>query len=465
MRKVLFFLLLTLQMSAQEYAIKKGVVTDSLPVADTLEESFAVYLPMEFQEQKKWPVLLVFDPEGRGKTAAQLLRNTAEQQGYIIASSNNIKGEKDLIENVKSAVRLANTVSGMFPVDSRQISTVGSMVGGKVASSITVLYPDIFGVVAIGNHWINFDRLDKQNDFTFIGMVGDEHFTSASMKMTSEVLRSMKFPSQVYTYEGNGDWPSPGMINSAVASLTLGAMKKGLRPRDSVLINKLYEQDLSRVNELMSKVRLAEAHSFLDLLEEKYDGLHSTEEVEEKIRQLERSRNFKEQEREIQAVLEKEERLLNDFVYYLGEDIQTGNFENLGWWNYQKIELDSLSAKGGAEGKMARRLESLIAELAQAYDQDLMERHASVEKKLMANMILTIFDPSNFSAYKRIISLSAQDDDFGTALFYLEEMLKHGYSNKEALYNIEGTLGLKLTPEYNSIIENYLGSSRFYDTQ
>ncbi len=463
MRKLLFILLLTVQVSAQEYAVKKGIVTDSLKIADSINESFALYLPMDFQEGKKWPLILVFDPEGRGKTAAQLFRNTAEQQGYVIASSNNISPEKDLVENVKTAVRLANTVTGTFSIDPRQVSTAGSMDGGKVASSMPLLNPDILGVVAVGNHWINFDRLDKKNNFIFIGMVGDEHFTSESMKMTAEVLRSMKFPSQVYTYEGNGDWPEPQMINSAVGALTLAAMRESLRPNDPVLIQKLYDQDLSRANELMSKSKLVDAYSFLNLLKDKYKGLSSTDVIEEKLDQLERSRNFKEQDRELSAILEKEERLLNDFVYYLGEDIQTENFENLGWWNYQKMELDSLSAKGDAEGKMARRLQSLISELAQAYREDLVEKHASLEKKLLTNMILTIFDPTNYKAYKEIISLSAQDDDFGTALFYLEEMLKHGYKNKDGLYNIEGTLGLKLTPEYNQLVEKYLGSSRYYD--
>ena len=463
MRKLFFILLLTVQVSAQEYAVKKGIVTDSLKISDSINESFALYLPMDYQKGKKWPLILIFDPEGRGKTAAQLFRNTAEQQGYIVASSNNISSEKDLIENVKTAVRLANTVTGTFPIDPRQISTAGSMDGGKVASSMPLLNPDIHGVIAVGNHWINFDRLDKTNNFTFIGMVGDEHFTSESMKMTAEVLQSMKFPSQVYTYEGNGEWPEPQMINSAVASLTLEAMRGGFRPQDPELIKKFFEQDLSRANELISKVKLVEALSFLRLLEEKYSGLHSIEPIEEKIRQLERSRNYREQEQELSAVLEKEKRLLNDFVYYLEEDIQTENFENLGWWNFQKKELDSLSAKGGAEGKMARRLQSLISALSQAYHEDLEEKHASLEKKLLANMILTIFDPQNFNAYKKIISLSAQDDDFGTALFYLEEMLKHGYGNKDSLYNIEGTLGLKLTPEFNQLIEKYLGSSRYYD--
>ena len=54
------------------------------------------------------------------------------------------------------------------------------------------------------------------------------------------------------------------------------------------------------------------------------------------------------------------------------------------------------------------------------------------------------------------------DNDYPTALFYLEEMLKNGFKDLNALYEIEGTLGLKFSREYNWIIKKYLGKSRYF---
>lgn len=464
MRRILLVLLLLVsQVSAQELSIKKGIVKDSLKVSDSLQETYAVYLPTGFQNGKTWPALFIFDGEGRGKPAAHLFQNAAEEQGYILISSNNISSDNDLKTNVEIADRLLQATVVRFPINMKMISSAGSNEGGKVASTIPMLYKDIHGVIAVGNHWINLDLLDEKRDFSFIGIVGDEQFTSAGMNYTSQILNHLKFPSRVYTYEGNDDWPEMRLIASAVGSLTLDAMKNKLRPVDSKLVDDLYSQDLALANKMISNQDLIDATTFLEILEEKYDGLKDLSEIEDKQKQLKRSRNYDLQERERAEVSEKELRLIDDFIYYLGEDIRTANFENLGWWNYQKIQLDSLVRKGGEQAKMAKRLEGLIGELSRTYREELKETHASLEKKLLANMIQTIFDPKNFSAYKEIISLSAQDDDFGTALFYLEEMLKHGYKNKDGLYNIEGTLGLKLTPEYNQLIEKYLGSSRYYD--
>lgn len=463
MKKIIFFLFLSLSMAAQERSLKKGVVIDSLKVSDTLDESFSLYLPIAFQGQKPWPVIFLFDDEGRGKTAAQLFKSAAEEQGYIIASSNNIKSENELVRNAEVAARLLSAVSEMLPVDYNQISTAGSMNGGKVATSIPVIFENIHGVIAVGNQWVNFDLLNRKKDFSFVGVVGDEQYTAAGMNFTANELSRLKFPSTVYTYEGNEDWPNPEIINSAVGSLTLDAMKQKLRPLDPQLVEKLYAEDLARVNKLISLQKLIKANNLLQIMEEKYDGLRSTSEVRNQMAQLQRSRNFVEQQYEDQKALEKEGRLMDDFIYYMDEDLRTSNFENLGWWNYQKNQLDSLALKGGAEGKLANRLQDFISELAMINEQQLEKNHAPLEPRLLVNMIQTIFDPTDFSSYKEIISLSAMDNDFGTALFYLEEMLKHGFKNKDELYNIEGTLGLKLTKDYNRLIEKYLGSARFHD--
>ena len=465
MKKIIFFLFLSLQLSAQEFVVKKGAVVDDLKISDTLEESYALYLPTAYRNERLWPVLFVFDGEGRGRAAAQLFQSTAEEQGYIIVSSNSISHQNDLEQNVLAGARLMQHVAGILPIDFKQIASVGSIAGARVASAIPLIFDNILGVVAVGDHWVNFNLLDNKKNFAFIGIVGDEQYTTSGMQNIASTLSRLRFPTQIYTYSGDEEWPQPQIINSAVGSLTLEAMREGFRPVDPQLVEQLYRQDLARVHKLMSLNRLINAEGLLEIMEEKYDGFISTAEIRSNQNQLERSRNYAQQKREQSTVTEKETRLIDDFIYYLEEDIRTANFENLGWWNYQKNQLDSLSQKNNAEAKMALRLKDFIREYVEIKRRELKETRIPLENKLVANMIQTIFDPRAYDAYMNIISLSAQDNDFQTAYFYLEEMLKHGYQDVENLYNIEGTLGLRLTPEYNDIIEKYLGTSKFYDVQ
>ena len=465
MRKFLILFLFCLQVTAQEYSIKKGMVVDNLQVSDSLSESYALYLPTTFSNTKKWPVLFVFDPRGRGKSAAQLFKSVAEEQGYLVVSSNDISSENELVENVETAARLMYSVSRMLPADFQQVATAGAMDGAKVATSMPLMFSNILGVVAAGNQYLNMDLLDRKNDFAFIGIVGDEQFTSTGMNVTAAALDDQKHLTAVYTYEGDSDWPKPEIISSAVGSLSLKAMEKGLRPKDLQLINRLYQNDIGRVNQMMSTNEMLMAWYLLEVMDQKYDGLKDLAEVEQKQSQLRRSRTFLKQKKEEEEVMAEEDRLKNDFLYYFREDVETANFDNLGWWNYQKIKLDSLTQRGGARAKMAKRVEGFVKEMAKMTRQEFQKKNPDLENELLANMILTIFDPTNYKAYKRIITLSAQDNDFGTALFYFEEMLKNGYRDKDGVYDIEGTLALKMTPDFNWLVKKYIGQPRYYELE
>ncbi len=464
MRTLMLFLLLGLQVTAQEISVKKGVVMDSLKVNDTLAESYALFLPSGFQEQRAWPVIFVFDPQGRGKSAAQLFKPAAEQQDYVVVASNDISANKPLQENLMTAARLMSQVTAMLPVDFNQISVAGFGEGADVATSVPLVFDNLHGVIAIGRHFFNYEALNgRKKEFTFVGLVGDRQFTSYGIKSAAQALDFLKFPNEVHIYEGGEKWPHPDLISAAMASLTISAMKKGLRPQDPGLINNFYNQDLARVNRMLSNQRYVQGYDLLEVLEEKYLGLRDVSEVKERKKQLARSRNFREQEKEIREITAKEEELLKDYVFYLAQDIATANFENLGWWNYQRLQLDALSeSEKETEVNMGYRLQGFIKELLRVKKRELQESETTLEQSLLINMVQTIFDQTNFEAYKNILSLSALDGDYNTALFYLEEMLKNGYDNEEELYNIEGTLGLRMTPQFNWLVKKYLGSSRYY---
>lgn len=463
MRKFLILFLLSLQVAAQEYSVKKGVVVDNLKVNDSLSESYALYLPTTFSNTRTWPVLFLFDPGGRGKSAAQLFKSIAEEQGYLVVSSNDISSENELVKNVEIAARLMSWTTRMLPTDFKQVNTVGTMDGAKVASSVPLIFGNIFGVVAAGDHYMNLDLLDRKSNFAFVGIVGDEQYTSTGINLTAAALDGQNHMSAVYTYNGASDWPKPDVLFSAVGSLTLQAMRQKLRPVDQQLVNTLYQKDMLKVDKMISSGEMVPAWHLLELMSEKYDGLRSLAEVEQKQSQLRRSRTFLEQKKKESEIMAREDRLKSDLLYYFREDVETANFENLGWWNYQKNKLDSLAQKSPSEAKMAKRVEGFVREMAETARQEYLKKNPDLNNELLANMILTIFNPHNYNAYKRIITLSSQDNDFATALFYFEEMLKNGYRDKEGVYDIEGTLALKMTPDFNWLVKKYIGEPRFYN--
>ncbi|MEM9143408.1 MAG: alpha/beta hydrolase, partial [Bacteroidota bacterium] len=76
-------------------------------------------------------------------------------------------------------------------------------------------------------------------------------------------------------------------------------------------------------------------------------------------------------------------------------------------------------------------------------------------------MLKTITDPKDYAYYKKVISLASKLEDYETALFYLEELLKQGYRNKKELYSLADTALLRISPQFNALLEKYLKQSRY----
>ena len=464
MRILLSFLLFAASLSAQETVYKKGIVKDSLKISDSLDGTYSLYLPSEFDGRKELPVVFIFDGEGRGLSAARLFRSAAEEQQYILVSSNNVDPSKELKENFTAAALLVQEVARTLPIDIESVSMAGLAEGAKVVTTLPLLFEDIQGIIYIGDQSFNFEYLEKKNLKTAIGIVGNQQINIGEMEMAAYQLRNLSIPGQLYVFEGGMEWPQPHMISSALGNLTLEAMRSEKRPLDQKLVNKLYLEDLKMADQLMSAGNYLMAKNFLDDLSIKYDDLIKTQEVKERLRQLDRSDKFSEQQEQYAEMLSKEQRLMDDFLFYYNEDVELANFENLGWWNYQKLQLQELTkGTNKMEAAMAYRLMDMLRKMSDAQLASYEDARAPLEEKLIANMLATVFDQQNFEAYKNIISLSTLDGDFPTALFYLEEMLKNGYKEVDSLYEIEGTLGLKITKDYNWLIKKYLGESRYFE--
>lgn len=450
--------------SAQEIMIQKGVVVDALPVNDSIKETYSVYLPQNFTSDKAWPVLFIFDSNGRGRQALQLFRKAAEEQGYIMAASNDIAEDNSLLENTKVAARMINRVYGYFPVNSREMYTAGFAEGARVASALKAVYKDVQGVLAAGDTWVNANLVMNNSDFGFVGLSGTRDYRVHILGETVDFLKQADLDASLYTFEGGQEWPNPEILSHAVGRFTLRAMNKGLRPMDPALVETLYQQELETVEQLRRQMKYYKAHQWLEKMEPYYAPFNKKSDLRQRKKEISREKLFRQQRRSYNRAANKEAEYRDQYVYFLNEDVYAANFENLGWWNQQLKELEEMQqGSNPAEQEMAYRLQGLLRSYAENTFNELQEANAAIDPLIFTAILRTIFDKQNPEGYRSIISLSAQDGDYYTALLYLEDLLKTGYKDMEALYNIPGTLDLKLSPEYNALIKKYLGESKFYN--
>jgi hypothetical protein len=194
-----------------------------------------------------------------------------------------------------------------------------------------------------------------------------------------------------------------------------------------------------------------------------YGPLMQLDSLKDIHKQLRRTSAFKSSRRNQNDFLLKETFIKEDYSYYLEEDVMTYNYTNLGWWKYQMDELDKLDKSSNLyERQMSKRLRGYINALIEdTIDMITSEKEIDLDALTFSYMLKTITDPQNFNYYLNIISNSARVEDYGTALFYLEELLKNGYKDKEALYALEHTALFRIMPEFNALVQEYLNVARY----
>ncbi|MGI9550377.1 MAG: alpha/beta hydrolase [Aurantibacter sp.] len=465
MKKFLFLVALATAFTAtaQQLVLKKGVVLDSIKVNDSLPESFSLYLPKKFSVAKSWPVIFVFDTEGKGKRVLNLFAPAAEEHGYILAASNDLRDSLAISQNMIISSRMFNTVLALLPIAQNRSYTAGFSSGARLASVVPTFIKNIQGVISCGSPVANTEVLTSRNPFHFIGIVGDKDFNYPDMVALEKILNRLKFPNQLLVFDGGHEWPTTQYLSNAMDYLTLSAMAKGDATLDGNYVNKTYNGNLGAVSNLMALNKPLLADHRLNQMLRIYQAHKSSDSLRATQKALRRSKNYKAHRRSQNAAFFKESLIKDDYDYYLEEDILTYNYNNLGWWTYQMEELQKYRENSNIfEQHMADRLDGYLNALIEDnIDLILSEKLVDEEALNFLWMLKTITAPKEFKNYLKVISHNAKISEYGTALFYLEELLKQGYSDKDQLYALEHTSLFRITPEFNEMVEKYLKEARY----
>ncbi|HSE43463.1 MAG TPA: hypothetical protein VLH08_22070, partial [Acidobacteriota bacterium] len=99
----------------------KGKLIEKVSCLSAPEFSYVLYLPSNYSDQKKWPVLFCFDPRAHGNVPAELFESAAEKYGYIIMSSNNSGSDDASIPNAQAMQEMYDDAFKRFAIDEKRL--------------------------------------------------------------------------------------------------------------------------------------------------------------------------------------------------------------------------------------------------------------------------------------------------------------------------------------------------------
>ena len=455
----LFVLSINILRAQDSLIIKKGTVTDSL-IDPITGSKFSVYLPTEYNKNKKWPLLIGLESSVKSSSVTYIFKEAAEEYGYIVAILS-IDQNNTFDQSSKQFVEFINTITSFFSVQDDAVYTVGIGNDADLSSLMPVLYPDYFaGTIAINNSVIYDETFKPKKNFFYYGIAHTGRVEFRHFIWIKNFLTERAIPAEVVFYNTQSEIPSARVMKQVLSKFSLQAMLKGRRALDSLWIQKELKEDLLLVNDFFEKEEYLKAKQKIIQIKQNYYGYYPKDSIQEIESKILSSRNFKKEETEFFSALNHEDLLTNNYMNLLKKDIENVDYESLSWWEDEIKKLNEIHKNGDKYVKdMVFRVKIFIKNVLKDYKEEL--KNSKIDSKIFLNILSVIIDQKDFDSYIDIIKLSVLDGDYETTLYYLEKLLNNGYNDYERLYQIEGTLGIRITKEYNDIIKKYFGRSKY----
>ena len=453
-----FYLLLFItSLGFGQSGVTPGVVIRRVEQEASSEKSYALYLPREYDETTKYPVVFIFDEEGRGDVLTQQFTIGAGLTNSIIIGAN-YKLNDSLKVALQETEQLINSAYNLYSIDRDRIILAGYGDGALVASASSQLTNTVYGLIAIKDVFLDKELLRKNPRLKVALLSPDEGEQFYKLKNYSKSYTLEDFIVGYYEYDGS-DIPESGYLAAALTDLLL------VEDTPEALVKAYYDSDLAFGDILYRRQQHLYAYDFVRKLKSKYKKRLDIDAQKDLEKEIRFNKTFRSKRDRSTVINYSEGLLVEDFQYYLTEDTRNAYFDNLGWWSYQMDDLDAKidsTALSKQERKSALRLKGFVQQgVEQQYDLS-KSQGAAPEKLLFINVLRTLIDPTNQDAFLEVIQLSAREGDNNAALFYLEELLKTGYREYETLYNLPYTIALRISPEWNEIIFAYLGKAKYY---
>jgi predicted esterase len=216
-------------------------------VAADAEQRYALYLPSDYDGERRLPVVFAFDLRDGAAELAATLVPAAERFGWIVAAPH---GSSNLDSTAANAARMSAVwadVLARFAVDEQRVYVLGFSGMARFACTLAQTAPErVAGVVGLHGGFPEEAPPSAETTFPFFGVVGERDFTFYELVALEQRLAELAVPSRFVHWPGSHERPPPAIVARAFAWLELRAMAGELRAADGTLVEALWSEGRER---------------------------------------------------------------------------------------------------------------------------------------------------------------------------------------------------------------------------
>lgn len=277
---------------AQAIAIHPGVVTDTVHSLSDTSESYALYIPSNYDRARRWPVLFLMDPRGRAMVPMRLFQIAAERYGYIVMSSYQTQSDGPIEPNDKAINAMLSDAQSRFSIDIHRFYFAGFSGTGRLAWYYAYSIPDnAAGLIEVGAGLPSPELLLQKSvaktttSFAVFLAVGTTDFNYSEVRALDPKLEAFGIRHHLEVFDGTHSWPPEFVCSNALAWMELQAMRDGRRATNVAWIDSLYRTTTADI-EAQAGGDDYTASQLYRQAERDFAGLHDTDALTDRANRL-----------------------------------------------------------------------------------------------------------------------------------------------------------------------------------
>jgi len=282
MSRILWIALAALLCGAPGVAaeLPRGTLVEKVTCAGAPGQAYALYLPSNYNPERRWPILYAFDARAQGRRVAELFQQAAETHGWILVSSWNTASDGPAEPNFTAIHALWADTHARFAINDARVYAAGYSGTVRFACILALTAPGtIAGIIGAGAGFPFGSPPKKDNPFAFFGTVGDRDFNWYEMNDLDRAMGALGLPHRIEHFSGLHDWPPADLAMKAVAWMELQAMKAGKREKSPALVEAEWNRDREQAKALTA-AHPADAFHTWSAMAADYAGLRDVAEAE-----------------------------------------------------------------------------------------------------------------------------------------------------------------------------------------
>lgn len=186
-----------------ETAVKPPPIKESQIIDSS---KYLIYLPAEFDQSKKYPLVVAFSPAADAQSMIAVWKIAADEQKWIVFASKEFRNGVDMNKFFPQLVAILKKLFERFPIDTSKIIVTGFSGGAMASHYFSYLYPDFVTAIVVNTGMMHPDFFKKQVEYPknkiVVFLASSTDFRYNEMKRDSNFLKKLGWRTKWIEFRG-----------------------------------------------------------------------------------------------------------------------------------------------------------------------------------------------------------------------------------------------------------------------